>query len=433
MNACDAWRVKASGEHARLARAFGIAPTRHRFAMLTTGGAAFIGIFAPGALLVAGGLLAGLGGIEVSDRRAVQAGLREVEAWGFPVEGYRAWLLADEPTFEIELARDIDVDVFATSVRAIDDSVRVTRLGERRFRMITRRVALPSPRRDGPVVYVGDRELLHELHARLLAPLHADVGIRRMRMGDRDTLPAVAGLLAGGDEPAAASMGAFRDQALAAPPALQALVHEGGSRELPREALTLSRRDERVVYATGSAPHGVGTIIGFTVGSSIAGGGYGEGIGLAIGAVGGLIGGTVAMIQGNRSNARKIAQAVEGQGFPIEGYDLWLISGRPLLDIELVRPVDPGSLMRVLEELPRAYSVSVNAEVPWVEEVKWLDDRTVRIETRPTLVEPPSRIEPFYGGSHQMFGVFVQQVLGPLHRHASIVRVRMGGYLTRRV
>ena len=27
----------------------------------------------------------------------------------------------------------------------------------------------------------------------------------------------------------------------------------------------------------------------------------------------------------------------------------------------------------------------------------------------------------------------VQQVLGPLHRYAGIVRVRMGGYLTRRV
>ncbi len=433
MIACDAPGVKAPGEHARLARAFGVPPTRHRFAVLTTGGAAFIGIFAPGALLVAGGLLAGLGGLAVGDRRAVQVGLREVEAWGFPVEGYRAWLLADEPTFEIELARDVDVDVLATSARAIDESIRVTRVGDRRFRMVTRRVALPAPRKDGPVVYVGDRELLHELHARMLAPLHADVGIRRMRMGERATLPEAAGLLPAGDEPAPVSMGAFRDQALAAPPALQALVHEGGNRELPREAATLSRRAERVVYATGSAPHGMGTIAGFTVGSSLAGAGYGEAIGFAIGAVGGFIGGTVAMIQGNRSNARKIAQAVDGQGFPIEGYDLWLISGRPLLDIELVRAIDPASLMMKLEELPRAYSVSVNAEVPWVEEVKWLDDHTVRIETRPTLVEPPSRIEPFYGGSHQMFGVFVQQVLGPLHHHAGIIRVCMGGYLTRRV
>jgi hypothetical protein len=58
----------------------------------------------------------------------------------------------------------------------------------------------------------------------------------------------------------------------------------------------------------------------------------------------------------------------------------------------------------------------------------------VRIETRPTLIEPASsRIAPFYGGSHAMFSTFVAQVLGPLHAHAGVVAVRMGGYITRRV
>ena len=425
--------MKSPGAHARLARAFKIPPTRYRLAMWTTGGAAFAGLFTVGGLVIAGGLAAGLGGLAVGDRHAVRKALREVEAWGFPVEGYRAWLLADEPTFDVELARDVDIEIIATSARAIDETVKVSRVGERAFRVITRRVALPSHKKDGPVVFVGDRELLHQLHAQLLAPLHADVGITRMRMGERATLPAVVASLPAPAAPPDGGMGAFREQALVAPPALQALVEDGGDRELPREASTIEDRGERLVYATGGSRAGAGTVIAITFGGLTAGGGLGEPIGFAIGSVGGLIAGLVTVIQSNRNNARRVQQAVSGQGFLIEGYDLWLLSGRPLFDVELARPIDPTWLVARLEQLPRAYSISTKSEVPWVEELKWLDDRTVRIETRPQLVEPESRIEPFYGGSHQMFGTFLQQVLGPLHHHAGIAAVRMGGYLTRRV
>jgi hypothetical protein len=378
-------------------------------------------------------MLAGFGGLAFGDRAAVRKGLRELDGWGFPVEGYRAWLLADEPTFEIELARDVDLDVLVTSTRAVDAMVQVTRTRDRMFRFVTRRVALPAQHKDGQVVYVGDRALLKELHAQLLAPLHADVGIQRMRMGDRGTLPAVQASLPAADGHSGGGGGAFREQALAAPPALQALVQVGADRELPREARKVRNRAERVVYATGSAPHGGGTVIAFAAGGAVSGVGWFELFGLGVGAVAGFCAGIVAAVQGNRRNARRAAESVSGHGFPIEGYDDWLISGRPIFDIELETAVDSAWLMTQLHDLPRAYSVSANAEVAWVEEVKWLDDKLVRIETRPTLIEPASKFEPFYGGSHAMFGTFVMQVLGPLHQRAGIASVKMGGYLIRRV
>jgi hypothetical protein len=429
--------VKSPGDHARLARAFGVAQTKRKAAVITTATAGLIGLVAPTFLVIAGGMAAGFGGLEVGDWRRVQKGLREVNDWGFPVDGYRAWMLADEPTFEIELARDVDLDVLVTSTHAIDDKVSVTRTRERTYRFVTRRVALPAEVQDGPVTLVGDRELLKQLHASLLAPLHADVGIQRMRMGDRATLPAPPALLPASEaEGGGGNQGAFREQAMVAPPALQALVHIGSDRELPREARTLRNRAQRVVYATGGTPHGVGTVLGITAAGAFTGAGWIQFLGvtgLAIGAAGGLIGGLVTAVKVNRRNARRSAELGTDQGFPIEGYEDWLISGRPIFDIEIGRPIDPAWLLTQLERLPKAYSVSAKAEVSWVEEVRWLDDRLVRIETRPTLIEPASHIAPFYGGSHAMFGTFQREVLAQLHGYAGIVAVRMGGYLIRRV
>ena len=409
--------------------------TKTRIAVVTTGGAAFVGLFTPIGLVIAGGLVAGFGGLALGDRAAIRKALREVDTWGFPVEGYRAWLLADEPAFDIDLARDVEREVLSVSVRAIDASIKVERMGPRTFRVITRRIALPSLRRDGRVIFVGDRRLLHELHARVLAPLHADVGITRMRMGERAMLPAVpAGLPPAQAAPSEGpGGGAFRESAMVAPPALQALVQIGGDRALPRESRRLRNRAERVVYATGSSPHGAGTVIGFTLGGATSGAGWFDVAGMGVGAVAGVVMGVVAAVQGNRRNARKVAASVDGHGFSIEGYDDWLISGRPLLDIELQAPIERSWLRGMLDRLPRAFSVSANAEVAWVEDVTWLDETLVRIETRPTLIEPPGRIEPFYGGSHAMFGTFVDQVLKPLHQHAGIAAIRMGGYIDRRV
>lgn len=407
-----------------------------------TGGTAFFGLFAPGMFVIAGGLAAGFTGLAVGDRQAVKKGLRELDGWGFPVTGYREWLLADEPTFEIDLARDVDLDVLETSAHAIEPSITVVRTRPRTFRFITRRVALPAREKDGPVFVVGDRQLLQLIHQRLLAPLHADVRIVAMRMGHRDRMPAAPLELPAssdvasdrdGDAAGSLGLGAFREAAMAAPPALQELVDMGRTRELPREASKLNDRAARVIYALGSAPHGAGTVIGFVAGGAFSGVGWFHLIGAGVGAVGGLVAGSIAAVQGNRRNARRLVKTVSGHGFPIEGYDLWLISGRPLFDIELATAIDPTWLSAQLERLPRAFSVSASAEVSWVETVEWLDDKLVRIETRPTLVEPASRFAPFYGGSHAMFGTFIEQVLRPLNEHAGVKAVRMGGYLVRRL
>jgi hypothetical protein len=154
---------------------------------------------------------------------------------------------------------------------------------------------------------------------------------------------------------------------------------------------------------------------------------------MAIGVVVGVTAGAIAAVNGNKRNASRIAYSLTGNGFPIEGYDDWLISGRPIFDITLAAPMPADVLKMMLETLPRAWSISANGEVSWVVEVAWLDDKTVRLETRPALVEPPNKVEPFYGGSHQMFETFRTQVLWALHRNIGVVSVHMGGYLTRRV
>lgn len=431
--------MKEPSEQQRLARAFGRRKQGKKLPLAVGAAGAIAATATWFGWLIVGGVAAGMGGNVLDGRMLVKRGLREVERWGYPVEGYREWLLADEPTFEIEIARDLDPEVLVTSVKAIDPSVKVVRVRERTFQIVTRRAALPPQRGETTPILVGDRELLMQLHEKLLAPLHADVGIRRMRMGDRLRMPAAPPLLpAGAPEPGregteGTSMGAFRDAALAAPPALQALVYSGGDRDLPLEAKDVKHRAQRVVYAMGSAPHGAGTFTAFTVGGLMSGAGWFGPIGMAVGMVGGAIAGGVAVVKGNERNAAKIAASVHGHGYPIEGYDHWLISGRPIFDVEFKQAFDPATLMTMLERLPKAYSISANAEVSWVVDVKWMDDKIVRLETRPTLVEPASKIEPFYGGSHAMFETFREQVLAPLHREVGVASIKMGGYLNRRV
>lgn len=431
--------MKKPSELQRLARAFTVRKASKRLPVLLGTGAAVIGAATPFGFVMAGAFAIGMGASEIEHRRKVKRGLTEVERWGFPVVGYRDWLLAEEPTFDIELARDLDPDVLITSAKAVEPSVRVSRVRERTFQIVTRRSALPPERGELQAVLVGDRELLITLHEQLLAPLHADVGIRRMQMGDRTRMPALQALLPAGDtgskteDREGMSMGAFRDAALAAPPALQALVYSVADREMPREARTLKNRSQRVVYATGSTPHGVGTVTGFAAGGLFAGLGWVGPIGMAIGAVVGVGAGVMAAVNGNKRNAARIAASLDNNGFPIEGYDDWLISGRPIFDITLAAPLAPETFKMMLDTLPRAWSISTNGEVSWVVEIAWLEDKVVRLETRPALVEPPNKVEPFYGGSHQMFETFRTQVLASLHRNVGVVSVQMGGYLTRRV
>ena len=408
----------------RLLRAFKVPPTNKK-AISALGGAF--------AIIPAAAIAAGLGIFEITDRRAIAKGLRELEKWGIPIEGYREWLLAEEPSFDVELRRHADLQIIATSTRAVDPGVRVRRIGDREVRFVTRRMAMPGYKDGDPPVYLGDRRLLFELHERILAPLHADVGIARIRMGDRamlETRPSEP-VGEGDDAPVVEGMGAFRDQAMAAPPALQALVHTGSTLALAEDSRSLRYRTERVLFATGRTSHGLGAILGIAAGVGVGWFAYGP--------IPGVLGTTVGIIVGSSlvlGNNRRNAQRADSQlmaDFPIEDYDAWLLSGRPLFDIELRGIVDRASLAARLRSI-EAYSAEQQSSVKWVEDVSWLDENVVRVETRPTLITPStSRIRPFYGGSHDLFKRLVAEVLVPLHREVGIVTVRMGGYVNRRI
>lgn len=427
--------AKPPSDHTRLACAFKVPPTKRGAAVTVTSAFAAIGALGVTVAFVpAVGLLVGLGGFEVFDRRAIAKGLRELDDWGFPITGYREWLLADEPAFDVELQRHVDIQVLTTSASAIDPAIRIRRIDERKFRVITRRIALPGRKDGAPPIYLGDRRLLRELYDRILSPLHADVGVVGLRMGDNSALPAITAGIHRDDNaaPLVEGMGAFRDQAMAAPPALQALVHGGSSLALAEDTRKLRFRSERILYAAGRHPAGVGTVLAITLGGVFTGVQLGP-IGAGIGAIGGFIGGIVAAVGTNRRNSRAVGNLVGWQGFAIEDYDAWLLSGRPMFDLELATPVDQGWLAQQLRTI-QAFSGEESTMVRWVEDVMWLDERTARVETRPTLNHvSSSKIQPFYGGSHLLFQRLVLEVLVPLHKQVGIRVVRMGGFIDRRV
>ena len=425
---------KGASDTQRLLRAFKVPLTNKKAGILVGSGFAVIGALGGAfAIIPAAALAAGLGIFEITDRRAIRKGLGELDAWGIPIEGYREWLLAYEPSFDVELRRHADAQVISTSARAIDAGLRVRRIGEREVRFVTRQVAIPGLKDGEPPVYLGDRRLLFELYERILAPLHADVGIARIRMGDRAVLEArPSSPLGNGDEPPdVEGMGAFRDQAMAAPPALQALVHVGSTLALAEDTRSLRYRSERVLFATGRTPHGFGSVIGVTVGVGLMGLMYGP-VGWVLAGGAGLITGTMAVLANNRRNAHRADSELQAD-FPVEDYDAWLLSGRPLFDIELRGEADRASIATRLRSI-EAFSGELQTSVKWVEDITWLEDNVVRVETRPTLITPASsRIRPFYGGSHQLFMRLVTEVLVPINREVGIVAVRMGGYVDRRV
>lgn len=435
------WTMSSTGkppsDQVRLARAFRVSPTKRVTALSITSTFAAIGALGVTvAFLPAAGLLFGIGAFELADRRTITKGLREVERWGFRVEGYRAWLLADEPAFDTELRGPVGMDVLTHAIAAVDAAIQVRRIDDRTFRVVTRRIALPGKQEGARPIYLGDRRLLGELLERILAPLHADVGILEIRMGEQATLAALG---RGPDRPLEdaqphESRGAFRDAAMVAPPALQALVHQGTTAlALDERGNALTHRTERVLNAVGKTPAGVGTVAAVGLGGMVAGAQFGV-VGIGLGAVAGLIGGVAMAVGTNRRNLRVISSLASGaRDFPLEGYDSWLLSGRPLFELELKAPIDRN---RVAERLFAivAFSGEANAPVRWVEDLQWITDTLVRIETRPTLNQPTSgKFAAFYGGSHRLFQQCLNEVLRPLHLECGIAAVRMGGNLERRV
>jgi len=419
---------KPPSDRKRLARAFGVAPKRRGLAVTTGSIFAAIGLLGPGVMLVPAAVVAlGVAGFMAKDRRTVQRGLRELDAWGFPVHGYQSWLLAAEPTFDVELRREIAVEVMEESMAAIDPEIIVRKIGPRVFRIITPRIALPARKAFHPPVHLGDRDLLQRIHEQLLAPLHADIGILGLVMGDRTTmqhaLPAPPPPEAHGD--------AFREPAMAAPPALQALVHVGQTAPVARDARRLGARSERILHAAGKSPQGLGTVAGLTLAGTVF---VVQWFPPAwwLGAIGGFIGGVATALTVNSRNAAAVANLLPPQRFPIEGYKDWLLSGRPMFDVVLQAPVDRPTLEQELRKIA-AYSMEAGQMVRWVEDISWTSPTRVRIETRPTLITPSRRIEPFYGGSHPLFLQMLREVLEPLDRYVGIAAIHMGGNVDRRI
>jgi hypothetical protein len=422
---------KPPSDRRRLARAFGVEAKRRGTAITT--GSIFTAIALLGGTIMyipALAVLGGVGGFIVRERRRVARGLREVEDWGFPVTGYRDWLLASEPAFDVELRRDIAGEVMTESAAAIDTAIAVHKAGERVFRVITPRVALPGRKPGQPVVHLGDRDLLRRIYDAMLAPLHADIGIVALRMGD---LSSMSRLLpaARAPQPEAPTGDVFREPAMAAPPALQALVQVGTTAPVARDARRLGKRAERILHAAGASPAGVGTVLGLTAAGIVTV------VQLFppawwVGAIGGFVAGLVAALSQNERNAATVRNLLPPQRFPIEGYDDWLLSGRPVFDIEMRYEYDRDEVERRLRSI-QAFSVEANAPVRWVEDISWLSDTRVRVETRPALIHPSRRIEPFYGGSHPLFKQMLHEVIEPLDAQVGIVAIHMGGNVDRRI
>lgn len=398
----------------RLARCFGFEVMKP-FGPLV--GAGVMAILPWGTWVVGGPLALIVVAIMADEQRKIADGLAEVKTWGFPVEGYRDWLLAVTPAFDLELKRDVAIDLIAASLHAVNPSIVAERRGERVVRVTMRRIEMEGGERQ-PSVFVGDRKRLHEVRDRVLAPLHADVGIVAMRMGDKDTLAALVA------SPQAATAGAaFRDQAFVAPPDLQSLAHAGTSQlRPPQEAGTLKVRTDRLLYATGHVPTSAGSMTWAVTGMSILGGiaisvgtALGGGIGILIGAG---IGTGMAWGMRKRDKGKLQKSLAEGTQwpFPVEGYDNWLLSGRPIMDIEFGQPVEEAAL-------PEAFADRFV--------VTWLTDRVVRIESMPVIHFASQGIKSFYGGDPEVLK-YVLYALTSLRDSHGIVAVRMGGYLDRR-
>ncbi|HEX5059555.1 MAG TPA: hypothetical protein VFV99_09360, partial [Kofleriaceae bacterium] len=241
-------------ERERLARIFGIEPLRPVGALVM---AAIMGAIPWTLMWVgSGSLVVWMSAIFVDEQRKIRAGLGEVNGWGFPVSGYREWLLAREPAFDVELRRDVAIDLVEHSLAAVDATIVVERRSERVVRVVMRRVEVRASEEMGTFL-AGDRKRLGEVRDRVLAPLHADVGIAAMRMGDREGL----GALVASPRSPMDGESAFRDQAKVAPPDLQSLVHAGASQLTPpREARALDVRLDRLLYATGQQPSSGGAM-----------------------------------------------------------------------------------------------------------------------------------------------------------------------------
>jgi hypothetical protein len=105
--------------------------------------------------------------------------------------------------------------------------------------------------------------------------------------------------------------------------------------------------------------------------------------------------------------------------FPVNGYELWCLSERPLFDVTLSTPIDNRQFIDAVA------AVDASAEVDWI------DERVVRIFIPPRTAEASEQPTSWYA-DHEALSRLFERLLLPLHSDLHIERVDMGGAMLKR-
>jgi hypothetical protein len=219
-------------------------------------------------------------------------------------------------------------------------------------------------------------------------------------------------------------------------PTLERLAEEGESRrrELPREAAKLpdGERTSRLEHAFRTHGHDASGWIVFAIVLGMCSlsvtlieaqaSSRGAPLSLAAWAATFLLLGYGIWLGSKREQERerKVSEGLRWASqlpFPVEGYELWLISEEPLLDVTLQAP-----LSAPLASALHAVNPAIKAEP--------LDDTTTRVLLPPRKVEHGETT--LWIGDEEAFRAVVEKVLEPLHREVGIARVTLGGRMHRR-
>lgn len=129
-------------------------------------------------------------------QRAVATELAWPDAQPFPIDGYADWLVADRPILQVTLRTGIDPNLLRQGMLIIDPHARIEVVDDSRYRLAMARSWAPQPQADKrgisnepslPTVR-SNIVTLRALTKQVLIPLHRDVGIVEVRMGEHVTL-----------------------------------------------------------------------------------------------------------------------------------------------------------------------------------------------------------------------------------------------------
>jgi hypothetical protein len=205
----------------------------------------------------------------------------------------------------------------------------------------------------------------------------------------------------------------------AAPPALVELAAgaEAKRRELPRDVDRLPSKRDRARQALGiRAAVGLPSVLFGTFGFLFLMAGIEIGAGVAIfGALLLPVGIVIDVLWSKDLRARTAARLAEGERhpFPVKGYEIWLASERPLLDVHLRAAVARD----VVDRAATALDPDITIE--------WFDDRLFRVALPPHPIGAAD--EHSFGGDPKAWASFADKILAPLHADVGIERVEMGG------